>query len=597
VYEGNDITGGEDELSRSPKFRKATTGKSVVWTHALTEAELVSLNAVEDPAAVPLADWLRLPGIEEVPLWLDIGVDGKGRDGPLLDEAPKLLEPSVGDCECESKLGVEEGSCNAGNDVKLCWTIEPEDGIEALAGVPESIGAEDEWAGEGDDDWLSGKGDEASAVWCVVWGVADGDGKFVELAGGDEALGDGKEFGVFDDKGGKDIGMLDDRDKEMGAFDCDGRGEETGVFDNGGVEEVGVLDKGGKETGIFDDKGEVGVSNDGGGEEVGVFDEGGAEEVGAFDEGGAEEVGAFDEGGAEEVGAFDEGGAEEVGAFDERGGKEMGLFDERDGAGVPDEDANEVGVWGCEDGTEVGGTSVDAEGTIHWPRRSTPKGHVAVGGEEVEGDEGGWDDWGLLMAGEGVGVELEVGGEEDGLLVDGGEDELLAGGEEEVAGSLVCGGAEEDGLLDDSTENGLVDRGGDEVPPGSGRKMAPGQSGKVMEEWAGHLPVGGSRILPTPLNNGLGLIWRWMCWLWGGRGRRIWWTASRPWAAWGRKNKREKRKARKETLYSRVILYTGRIKGVWEHEECRKGKGERQLSQSSQAMGAKESEKRPAHSH
>jgi hypothetical protein len=90
------------------------------------------------------------------------------------------------------------------------------------------------------------------------------------------------------------------------------------------------------------------------------------------------------------------------------------------------------------------------------------------------------------------------------LLVGGGEDELLAGGED-VGGSLVWGGAEEDGLLDDSTENGLsddcgvvvtvgavvagelsgavlVDRGGDEVPPGSGKKMAPGQSGKEMEE-------------------------------------------------------------------------------------------------------------------
>lgn len=182
--------------------------------------------------------------------------------------------------------------------------------------------------------------------------MADGDGKFVELAGGDEPLGGGKEFGVFDDKGGKDIGVLDDRDKEMGAFDGDGRSEETGVFNDRGAEEVGVSDERGKETGIFDDKGEVGVSDDGGGEEAGVFDE---------------------------------GGAEEVGAFDERGGKEMGLFDER---GVPDEDVNEVGVWVCEDDIEVGGTSVDAEGTIHWPRRSTPRGHV----EEVEGDEGGWDD-------------------------------------------------------------------------------------------------------------------------------------------------------------------------------------------------------------
>jgi hypothetical protein len=193
----------------------------------------------------------------------------------------------------------------------------------------------------------------------VVWGVADGDGEFVELAGGDEALEGGKVFGVFDDKGGKEIEVLDDKDKDMGAFDCDGRGEETGVFnDPGGTEEeVGVSDEeGGKETGIFDDNGEVGVSDDGGGEEAGVFDE---------------------------------GGAEEVGAFDETGGKEMGLFDERGGAGVPDEDVNEVGVWGCEDGVEVGCTSVDAEDTIHWPWRSTPTGHVAVGGEEVGGGEGG----------------------------------------------------------------------------------------------------------------------------------------------------------------------------------------------------------------
>lgn len=47
MYDGNDITGGEDEASR--------------------EAELVPLDVVEGSAAVPLADWLRLPGIEEVP--------------------------------------------------------------------------------------------------------------------------------------------------------------------------------------------------------------------------------------------------------------------------------------------------------------------------------------------------------------------------------------------------------------------------------------------------------------------------------------------------------------------------------------------------
>ena len=68
MYDGNDITGGEDELSRSPKFRNATTGRGVIWTHALREAELLPLNVVEDSATAPLADWLRLPGIEEVPL-------------------------------------------------------------------------------------------------------------------------------------------------------------------------------------------------------------------------------------------------------------------------------------------------------------------------------------------------------------------------------------------------------------------------------------------------------------------------------------------------------------------------------------------------
>jgi hypothetical protein len=61
VYDGNDITGGEDELSRTPKFRKVTTRKSVVGTHAVGEPE-------EDSAAGSLADWLKLPGIEEKPL-------------------------------------------------------------------------------------------------------------------------------------------------------------------------------------------------------------------------------------------------------------------------------------------------------------------------------------------------------------------------------------------------------------------------------------------------------------------------------------------------------------------------------------------------
>jgi hypothetical protein len=40
------------------------------------------------------------------------------------------------------------------------------------------------------------------------------------MAGGDEVLDGGKEFDVVDNKG--DIGVLDDRDKEMGAFGGDG---------------------------------------------------------------------------------------------------------------------------------------------------------------------------------------------------------------------------------------------------------------------------------------------------------------------------------------------------------------------------------------
>jgi hypothetical protein len=226
----------------------------------------------------------------------------------------------------------------------------------------------------------------------VFWGVADdrdgkfaeltrgdealGDGELAELAGGDEALGDCKEFSVFDEKGGKDIRVL-------GAFDCDARGEESGVFDDGGAEEVGMFDKRGEESGVFDKRGEERVFDDGGVEEVGMFDKRG-EERGAFDDKG--EVDVSDDGEGKEAGVFDEGGAEEVGVFDERG------FDERGAAGVPDEEANEVGVWGCEDGTEVGDTSVDAAGTIHWPRRFTPRGHVVVGEEEVEGDEGDSDD-------------------------------------------------------------------------------------------------------------------------------------------------------------------------------------------------------------
>lgn len=95
------------------------------------------------------------------------------------------------------------------------------------------------------------------------------------------------------------------------------------------------------------------------------------------------------------------------------------------------------------------------------------------------------------------------------MLVDGGEDELLAGGLED--GELfVCGCGEEDGLPADNTENGLTalgvsdevgvfvavgavvpgelsggvleDGGVDDNSPRSGKRMATGQSGKEMEE-------------------------------------------------------------------------------------------------------------------
>ena len=58
--------GGEDKLSRSPKFRKATIGRSIVWTHKFKKVELLPLNIIEDSAAVPLTNWLRPPQIEEV---------------------------------------------------------------------------------------------------------------------------------------------------------------------------------------------------------------------------------------------------------------------------------------------------------------------------------------------------------------------------------------------------------------------------------------------------------------------------------------------------------------------------------------------------
>ena len=342
-------------------------------------------------------------------------------------------------------------------------------------------------------------------------GAFDGDGRGEETGvfddGGVEGVGmsdkgRGKEAGIFenkgevsvsDDGGAEEVGAFDERGgKEMGRFD------KRGVSDDGGVEEAGAFDeRGGKEMGRFDTRG---VSDDGGAEEVGAFDERGGKEMGRFDtrgvsdDEGAEEVGAFDErggkemgridkrgvsddGGVEEAGAFDEGGAEEVGASDESRGKEVGIFDKRGRAGVPDEDVDEIGVWDCEDGAEVDGTTVDAGGRIQLPRRSKPRGHVALGGEEV---------WGLLVTGAGVGVESE---EDGGSLVcaGGAEDELpgnspsstlteLRGSDEDgvvVVGAVVAG--ELSGAV-------LVDGGDDEVPPGSGKKMAPGKSGKELEE-------------------------------------------------------------------------------------------------------------------
>lgn len=46
MYDGNDITGGEDEVFGE---------------------ELVPPSVVVGSVAVPLADWLRLPGVEDVP--------------------------------------------------------------------------------------------------------------------------------------------------------------------------------------------------------------------------------------------------------------------------------------------------------------------------------------------------------------------------------------------------------------------------------------------------------------------------------------------------------------------------------------------------
>jgi hypothetical protein len=63
MYDGNDITGGEDKPSRSPRFRKAITGKSMVWTYVFREAELTRLNVNR---GFRCGATRRLPGIEEV---------------------------------------------------------------------------------------------------------------------------------------------------------------------------------------------------------------------------------------------------------------------------------------------------------------------------------------------------------------------------------------------------------------------------------------------------------------------------------------------------------------------------------------------------
>lgn len=123
------------------------------------------------------------------------------------------------------------------------------------------------------------------------------------------------------------------------------------------------MDRGGKSVELTDDKG----GKDIGGREIGGFDD--------------------DGGGGEEAGVSDDGEGEEV----DRRGEVMGMLDvgREIKGGVSDD---EVSVWGWEDGTEdpsVDAEDVDGPGKMHCPRRSTPRGHVAVGEEEVEGV---WDD-------------------------------------------------------------------------------------------------------------------------------------------------------------------------------------------------------------
>ncbi len=53
--------------------------------------------------------------------------------------------------------------------------------------------------------------------------------------------------------------------------------------------------------------------------------------------------------------ALEDGAGEEAGVLDDRRGKEVGVFEVRGGEEVG-------GVWGWEDDTEVGGTSVEGGG-------------------------------------------------------------------------------------------------------------------------------------------------------------------------------------------------------------------------------------------
>jgi hypothetical protein len=79
-----------------------------------------------------------------------------------------------------------------------------------------------------------------------VWS-ADGDNKFVELTGSDEALGGGKNTVCSAIEGCNDIEEFYGRVKRRGALRC----EETGLFNGGRGEEAGVSDDGVVEVGAL----------------------------------------------------------------------------------------------------------------------------------------------------------------------------------------------------------------------------------------------------------------------------------------------------------------------------------------------------------